>query len=170
MNRRRDNRGRFTSGRSTPNTTSPTPSCGIVRATPSSNPFAGRTTRGGRIGRIVTTQAKGKGNVGEGSSKTSKIPSTSQQVVILPVESQEEELLSGQPKVEFPENPIEEPELSTTSKDYVHFEYFNMSGVLGDREEGRGYGGREEHEREERQEGTDTSIIENEFGFPNWIQ
>jgi hypothetical protein len=28
------------------------------------------------------------------------------------------------------------------------------------------YGGGEEHEREERQEGTDTSIIENEFGFP----
>jgi len=55
MNRCRDNRGIFTRGRSTPNTTSPTPSCDIVRATPSSNPFAGRIRRGGRTQRIVTT-------------------------------------------------------------------------------------------------------------------
>jgi len=100
----------------------------------------------------VTTQAKAKGKVGEVSSKTVNIPSTSQEVVILPTKSQEEELLSGQPKVEFTKNPIEEPELSTTSKDSVHFEDFNMSGILGDREEGRGLGGGEEHEHEQRQE------------------
>jgi hypothetical protein len=102
MNRRRDNRGRFTSGRSTPTTNSPTPSHGTIRATPSTNPYVGRTTRGGRSGRIVTTQTKGKEKVGEGSSKSEKVPSTSQQVVILQAKTQEEELLSGQPEIVFP--------------------------------------------------------------------
>jgi len=57
MNRRRDNKGRLTSRRSTPTTNSPTPSRCIVRVTPSSNQSVGRNTIG-RSRRIVTTQKK----------------------------------------------------------------------------------------------------------------
>jgi len=97
MNRHRDNRCRFNSGRNTPNNTSSTPSRGTIRATPSSNPHASRTTRGGQLERIVTTQTKCKEKVREGSSKLVKVPSTPQQVVILLTKLKEEELLSGHP-------------------------------------------------------------------------
>jgi hypothetical protein len=148
MNRHRDNRGRFTSCRSTPTTNSPTPSRGNVRTTPSTNPSIGRTTRGGQFRRIMTTQTKGKAKVGEGSSKFEKVPSTSQQVVILLAKPQEEELLSGHPEIVFPENPIEELEFYASSEEFVHLREDNMSGIFGDREEVRGLVGGEEKREE----------------------
>jgi hypothetical protein len=48
MNNRRDNRGRFTSGRSKPTTNSLTPSHGTEKDTPSTNSSKGIITRGGQ--------------------------------------------------------------------------------------------------------------------------
>jgi len=98
MNRCRDPKSRFTRTRTTPTTNSPTPSHGTIRVTPLSNPSVGRILRGGRLGRIVTAQTKGKIKVGEGSSKE-RIPEISQEAIILSSNPQEQELINGQTKI-----------------------------------------------------------------------
>jgi hypothetical protein len=79
----------------------------------------------------VTAQTKGKEKVGEGSSKSEKVPEISQEVFILSSNPQEEELISGQPNITLSENPIEEPKFSASSEESVHFRQDNMSGIFG---------------------------------------
>ena len=94
----------------------------------------------------MTPQTIYKEKFGEGSSKSEKVPTISQEVVILPSNPQEEELISGQPKIQVSENTIEKLEFSASSKESIHFRQDNMSRIFGGRdgeERGPGYGEKE---------------------------
>jgi hypothetical protein len=86
MYRHRDCRDRFTPTTNSPTTPS-SPTHGVVRATPSTNPSVGRIAKRGRSSIIITSRSKGKEKVGEGSSKD-RVSEASQEAVIL--SSQEE--------------------------------------------------------------------------------